>query len=84
MSAEPATKVMLVGHTDAEGPLGQNIELSRARANSVRARLISDYGVSEAQVAADGVGFLMPLAPNTSEEGRQLNRRVEAVLIDTN
>jgi len=80
LNANPARRVTLVGHTDAEGSLAANIALSRSRARAVLDRLVAEYGVSPAQLEADGVGYLMPLAPNTSEEGRTLNRRVEAVL----
>jgi OOP family OmpA-OmpF porin len=40
-------------------------------------------GVSEAQVASDGVGYLSPVASNLTAAGREANRRVEAVLIST-
>jgi OOP family OmpA-OmpF porin len=82
LAARPTTKIMLVGHTDAAGALDSNIALSKARAGSVRARLIEEFAVSPQQVSADGIGFLMPLAPNTTEDGRKVNRRVEAVLLD--
>lgn len=83
LNAHPTRRVTLVGHTDAEGSLAANIALSRSRARAVLDRLVADYGVSAAQLEADGVGYLMPLAPNTTEEGRALNRRVEAVLTST-
>ncbi len=83
LRADPAASVAIVGHTDASGPLAVNITLSRARAQSVRARLVQDYGIPPAQVAAEGVGYLAPLADNRTEEGRQKNRRVEAVLTST-
>ena len=44
------------------------------------ATLTSKYGVSASQLSAHGVGPLSPLAINTNEEGRALNRRVEVVL----
>lgn len=77
---DPARAVTLVGHTDAEGALEGNIRLSRARADAVRARLLSEFGVAAEQVAAEGVGYLAPRAANTDAAGRMLNRRVEAVL----
>jgi len=83
LNADSSRTVTLVGHTDAEGSLSANIALSRSRARAVLDRLVADYGVSAAQLEADGVGYLMPLAPNTTEEGRTLNRRVEAVLTST-
>ena len=76
-------RIALVGHTDAEGSLEGNIALSKRRATSVRTRLIEAHGVASAQLSAEGVGFLSPLASNLSEAGRTANRRVEAVLIST-
>jgi OOP family OmpA-OmpF porin len=83
MAANPGRSVTLVGHTDASGALEPNVALSRARARAVRERLIADYGIAAGRIAADGVGYLMPLAPNVTEEGRALNRRVEAVVTST-
>lgn len=80
LRADPARAVTLVGHTDAEGALEGNIRLSRARAEAVRARLLSEFGVAPEQVAAEGVGYLAPRAANADAAGRMLNRRVEAVL----
>lgn len=75
--------VALVGHTDASGGLDANIVISKRRAASVRERLIAVYGVPSAQIEAQGVGYLSPIATNLTEEGRQKNRRVEAILTST-
>jgi len=82
LDENPARRIVLVGHTDAEGALETNISLSEARARSVQQALLSDYGVDPTQVSASGVGFLAPLTANATEDGRQANRRVEAVLAD--
>lgn len=79
----PERKVTLVGHTDASGSLDANIALSRSRARAVQERLISTYDIPGAQLEADGVGYLMPLASNLTDEGRAANRRVEVVLNST-
>jgi OOP family OmpA-OmpF porin len=81
---DPARRIALVGHTDASGGLDSNIVLSKRRASAVRARLVGAHDVPPAQVVAQGVGYLAPLAANTTEAGRQRNRRVEAVLLDSN
>lgn len=73
-------RIILVGHTDAEGSLDGNISLSKKRATSVRDRLIDTYGVNADQVSAQGVGYLAPRASNATASGRETNRRVEAVL----
>ncbi|MGC8203020.1 OmpA family protein [Aliiroseovarius sp. PTFE2010] len=83
LQANPDARVTLVGHTDSEGSLAGNLALSKKRAASVRTRLVNDLGVSAAQVAAEGVGFLSPRASNLTDEGRQENRRVEAILTST-
>ncbi|MCC6007404.1 MAG: OmpA family protein [Rhodobacteraceae bacterium] len=77
--ADPERRVTLVGHTDATGALAGNVALSRRRADAVRDALIT-LGVPGDQLAAEGVGYLAPRAANLTEEGRTLNRRVEAVL----
>lgn len=79
----PNRRVALVGHTDSSGSLEGNIALSRQRAASVRARLIESYGVPSAQLEADGTGYLSPIASNLTTDGRETNRRVEAVLLST-
>lgn len=84
LAQNPDRQIILVGHTDAEGSLDGNVALSRKRAASVKDSLIKLYGVNPAQLAAQGVGYLMPLAANLTPEGRELNRRVEAVLTSTN
>ena len=83
LRTNPSQRVVLVGHTDAEGALDANIALSRRRAEAVLERLVARLGVEGAQVAAEGVGFLAPRASNLTEEGRTKNRRVEVVLTST-
>ncbi|GHF08750.1 membrane protein [Aliiroseovarius zhejiangensis] len=83
LNQNPGRQIVLVGHTDAEGGLSGNVALSRKRAAAVMENLIRLHDVNPAQVSAEGVGFLMPLAPNLTPEGREANRRVEAVLIST-
>ncbi len=81
MRETPGARVALVGHTDSVGAPEANRALSRRRAEAVRARLIEAYGIAGDRLEADGVGYLSPVAPNTTEEGRARNRRVEAVLL---
>ncbi|SEW31604.1 OmpA-OmpF porin, OOP family [Aliiroseovarius sediminilitoris] len=83
LNRNPEREIILVGHTDAEGSLAGNVTLSRKRATAVMNSLIQQYEVNPAQLSAEGVGFLMPLTPNLTAEGREMNRRVEAVLIST-
>lgn len=83
LKENPEIRIALVGHTDSEGSLQGNINLSRKRAKSVAARLVSEFGIPKNQVEADGVGYLAPRANNLSKEGRALNRRVEVIITST-
>ena len=83
LKSNPDQTVALVGHTDAAGALAGNLALSKQRAASVLERLVSEYGVARAQLEAAGVGYLMPLASNLTQDGRDKNRRVEVVLTST-
>ncbi|NOC85067.1 OmpA family protein [Ruegeria sp. HKCCD6428] len=81
LTANPNTRLALVGHTDDTGALQANIAVSKSRAEAVRTRLIDAHGVAPDRIEAQGVGYLSPLTSNATPEGRDLNRRVEAVLL---
>lgn len=83
LKENPGLTIAVVGHTDASGGLEGNIALSRKRAQSVRERLIANYDVPAKRVEAEGVGYLSPRASNLTEEGRQMNRRVEVMMTST-
>ncbi len=69
----------IVGHTDADGSFEVNSKLSLNRAAAVKQRLEQQYGIAAQRLFAEGVGPLAPLATNTTDEGKALNRRVELV-----
>ena len=77
----PNTKIVLVGHSDAVGGLEGNIAISKQRAEEVRQRLISKYGIQKSRITAEGIAYLSPRASNQTPEGREQNRRVEAVVL---
>lgn len=79
LTEQPDLSVYVVGHTDSVGTLEANLDLSRARAAAVVAVLQTDHGIAAGRAIPAGVGPLAPLAPNTTDEGRALNRRVEIV-----
>lgn len=81
LRAHPDHRVVLVGHTDSVGKLESNIALSRKRAASVVARLRDRHDIPKARISAQGVGYLSPLTTNSTEAGREQNRRVEAILL---
>ncbi|MBD0865155.1 MAG: OmpA family protein [Rhodobacteraceae bacterium] len=80
LATNSTLRIALVGHTDNVDDLSANIDLSNKRANAVMERLIADYGVAPEQLEAMGVGYLAPRAPNNTPQGRNINRRVEAIL----
>ncbi len=72
----------VMGHTDSIGVFNQNLELSRRRALAVKEFLVR-LGVESKRVSAEGYGSTRPKAPNSTLEGRMLNRRVEVKLTNT-
>ena len=78
----PTITIHITGHTDAVGSDEANQILSEGRANAVRADLIN-RGVAAERMTAEGKGEKEPVADNDTEEGRQLNRRVEFVITGT-
>jgi len=69
----------VVGHTDMTGDFDHNMKLSENRAKAVVDALVKDYGISAKRLIAKGDGPLAPVSTNKTDEGRQLNRRVELV-----
>lgn len=79
LKARPALKLYVVGHTDGQGALAHNRDLSERRARAVVQALVQQHGIAAARLDGHGVGPLAPVAENTSEAGRAKNRRVELV-----
>ena len=79
LRAQPQLGVVIVGHTDSQGTFDYNMDLSRRRAEAVAAELAKSYKIAAARLRTAGVGFLAPVGPNASDDGRALNRRVELV-----
>ena len=76
----PDTRVMVDGFTDSTGSERYNLQLSEARALSVKDALVN-AGVHPARINARGFGESKPIASNATEAGRQLNRRVTITII---
>ena len=79
LQGDPKLKLYVVGHTDNQGALDMNMDLSRKRADAVLAALTTKYGVSASRLRSYGCGPYSPVASNDSEDGRAKNRRVELV-----
>ena len=73
------TDVLILGHTDSTGPESYNQGLSERRAGAA-ASYLQQLGVAGERVSTRGMGENDPVATNDTEEGRQLNRRVEVVI----
>jgi outer membrane protein OmpA-like peptidoglycan-associated protein len=79
LQADPALKVRIEGHTDSSGDAAHNLDLSKRRAEAVKAVLVAQFQVDAARLSADGLGSAKPVGPNDSPQGRAQNRRVEFV-----
>lgn len=75
----PQVKAEIAGYADSTGPASYNQTLSERRAQAVTNYLIKK-GVDPNRFVARGFGETQPVAPNTTPEGRQKNRRVELKL----
>ncbi len=74
------TSTVVEGHTDSVGSDAYNQELSKRRANAVRDVLVNQYGIEGSRVTSADYGESRPVADNATEEGRAINRRVEATV----
>lgn len=81
LARQPDIKVALQGHTDSRGADAYNLRLSDQRAKAVRDYLISS-GIDAGRMTAAGFGETMPVADNATDEGRELNRRVELKVVE--
>ncbi len=76
LKSQPTLRIEIAGHTDDVGDAKQNQVLSQKRAQSVVDYLI-ESGIARERIKAIGLGEAKPIVPNSSEENRQLNRRIE-------
>jgi outer membrane protein OmpA-like peptidoglycan-associated protein len=79
LEQNPERSVQIEGFTDSDGTNDYNLELSQSRADAV-AMVILRRGVDAGRVRAMGYGEMFPVASNTSDGSRQLNRRVEVIV----
>ena len=73
--------VSIEGNTDNTGSEEFNMTLSQQRAENVMNFLV-EQGIAETRLTAKGLGMTMPIADNSTKEGRQKNRRVDLVITD--
>jgi outer membrane protein OmpA-like peptidoglycan-associated protein len=74
--------VRVEGHTDNVGGKAKNQRLSEGRAAAVRDYLVNQAGIDASRVDSAGFGDTKPVAPNLTERGKAMNRRVEFAIGD--
>jgi outer membrane protein OmpA-like peptidoglycan-associated protein len=81
LQKHPNRSVLIEGHTDSVGSDEYNLDLSEKRADAVKNALVAK-GVGEERITPKGYGKKYPVASNNTSDGRQLNRRVEVVVLN--
>ena len=81
LEKHPERNVLIEGHTDSVGSDEFNLTLSQKRADAVKETLVAK-GVSPDRLLTKGYGKQFPVASNETDSGRQLNRRVEVVILE--
>jgi outer membrane protein OmpA-like peptidoglycan-associated protein len=71
----PTLRIEVQGHTDADGDPQRNMQLSQLRAESV-CKFVAEQGIAPERLSAKGYGMTRPIAPNDTQAGKALNRRV--------
>lgn len=74
-------RVILTGHTDADGDAAYNLELGMKRAGEYKQHLVG-LGVDESRIEVRSKGETEPVASNETEEGKQRNRRVTVQIVE--
>jgi len=80
LKKNPTIRIEIAGHTDNIGDEALNQKLSEERAKNV-VTFLTTYGIASTRLVAKGYGSSQPVAPNTTEEGRQQNRRTEVKIL---
>lgn len=79
LQEHPEIKVVIAGHTDSDGAVDYNLQLSQRRAASVRTYLNTRYQIDDTRFVIAAYGEEQPLMSNDSDEGKARNRRVEII-----
>jgi len=79
LSDNKDVNLLIIGHTCSIGSYETNQRLSIKRAESVKTHLIG-RGIPAGKITTEGYGETRPIADNSTEEGRQINRRAQFIL----
>jgi outer membrane protein OmpA-like peptidoglycan-associated protein len=80
LKTRPVMQVRVEGHTDSRGSRAENMRLSQARADAVKAYLVG-HGVDVSRMVSVGFGPDQPIETNRTAAGRETNRRVEFMIL---
>jgi OOP family OmpA-OmpF porin len=80
MKNRETIRIEIAGHTDNVGKDADNLKLSQQRAETIR-NYVLKKGIQPARITAKGYGATLPIADNSTEEGRQKNRRTEVKIL---
>ena len=79
LQSNAGSSFQIEGHTDSTGDAAHNLDLSKRRAEAVKAVLVAQFGIDAARLTTTGLGSTKPVASNDTPQGRSENRRVEFV-----
>ncbi len=79
LKSNPGIKVKIIGHTDSDGSDAANLDLSKRRAEAVKAALANNWRIDAASMETDGKGEATPEGDNKTKEGKAQYRRVEFI-----
>jgi OOP family OmpA-OmpF porin len=79
LETNPNLRLLIEGHTDSVGNAAHNLDLSKRRAEAVKAVLATQFKVDPARLTTAGLGSAKPIDSNDTPLGRSQNRRVELV-----
>jgi outer membrane protein OmpA-like peptidoglycan-associated protein len=79
LETNPNLKLLIEGHTDSVGNAAHNLDLSKRRAEAVKAVLAGQFRIDAARLSTAGLGSTKPIDSNDTPQGRSQNRRVELV-----
>lgn len=79
LQKDASLRIKIIGHTDSDGAAADNLTLSKKRAESVKNYLMTHYSVAATRLQTDGKGASVPVASNSTTDGKAKNRRVEFV-----